>query len=266
MDAAAASPPMAVAHFRFYEELNEFIAPPRRRREFDYRCARAATVKNAIESLGVPHTEVELILANGVSVDFRYRVRDGDRISVYPVFEAFDVQPLLRVRTEPLREPRFIADAHLGGLSRLLRMLGFDTLYDNEFADAQIRRCAAGDGRIILTRDRDLLICRDVTHGCYVHALKPSMQLREVVERLQLAGRARPFSLCLHCNLPLVAVDKLSVLERLPPRIAESHTVFRHCPGCSRVYWRGDHYRRMNQLLHGLVPDAIGEAPAKGQE
>ena len=244
---------MTVAHFRFYEELNDFLAPPRRKQEFALRCAEAATVKNAIESVGVPHTEVELILANGESVDFAYRVRDGDRISVYPVFEAFDVSPLLRLRPQPLRHSAFIADAQLGGLARLLRMLGFDTLFDNRADDADIRRRATAERRIILTRDRQLLICRDVTHGCYVHALKPPEQLREVAERLQLAGRAKPFSRCLCCNVPLEAVDKAAVLERLPPAVAKAQTQFRRCPACERVYWPGDHFRRMSAMLGGVL-------------
>jgi uncharacterized protein with PIN domain/sulfur carrier protein ThiS len=244
---------MAVAVFRFFEELNDFLAPARRRREFELACAEAATVKNAIESVGVPHTEVELILVDGESVDFSYRVRDGDRIAVYPMFEAFDVSPLLRVRPAPLRDPRFIADAQLGGLARLLRMLGFDTLFDNRADDADIRRRATAERRIILTRDRQLLICRDVTHGCYVHALKPPEQLREVAERLQLAGRAKPFSRCLCCNVPLEAVDKAAVLDRLPPAVAKAHTQFRRCPACERVYWPGDHFRRMSAMLGGVL-------------
>jgi len=247
---------VAVAQFRFYEELNDFIAPARRRQEFEFSCARAATVKNAIEAIGVPHTEVELILANGVSVDFSYRVRDGDRFSVYPMFEAFDIAPLLRVRERVLRTPRFVADAHLGGLARLLRMLGFDTLYDNAFSDTEIRRRSTIESRIVLTRDRDLLKCADVTHGCYVHALKPQDQLREVVERLQLAAQAKPLRLCLHCNVALEPIAKERVLDRLPPGVAAHQTQFRHCSGCDRVYWKGDHYRRMTELLNGLVPAA----------
>lgn len=244
---------MTVAHFRFYEELNDFLAPQRRKQDFALRCAEAATVKNAIESVGVPHTEVELILANGESVDFGYRVREGDRFSVYPVFEAFDVSPLLRLRPQPLRHPAFIADAQLGGLARLLRMLGFDTLYDNGAADADIRARAAAEHRIILTRDRQLLICRDVTHGCYVHALQPPQQLREVVDRLQLARQAAPFSRCLCCNEPLQPVDKAEVLERLPPAVAAGQQVFKRCPACQRVYWPGDHYRRMRAMLGEVV-------------
>lgn len=156
----------AHATFRFYEELNDFLPPDRRRRAAEVRCAQGASVKHAIEAQGVPHTEVELILANGESVGFDYRVRTGDVISVYPRFESFDVSALVKVRSRPLREPRFIADAQLGGLARLLCMLGFDTTYENDLGDERIRTAAQAEQRIILTRDRELLKCRNVTHGC----------------------------------------------------------------------------------------------------
>jgi hypothetical protein len=183
---------MVAATFRFYEELNDFLAPERRRREFTVPCARAATTKHMIEALGIPHTEVELILRNGESVGFGTIIREGDRVAVYPKFEAFDITPLLRVREQPLRDTRFVADTHLGSLARLLRMMGFDTLYDNHFADDEIERIAAAQARIVLTRDRDLLKRKSITHGCYVRALRPQEQLREVCERLQLARSARP--------------------------------------------------------------------------
>lgn len=247
---------MTLVRLRFYEELNDFLAPTRRKREFAYACARAATVKNAIEAVGVPHTEVELVLVNGRSVDFAYRLRDGDRVSVYPVFEAFDVSDLVRVRERPLRDTRFIADAHLGGLARLLRMAGFDTLHDNHYADEEIRRIAARETRIVLTRDRELLKCRDVTHGCYVHALKPALQLQEIVERLQLGSSLDPFALCLHCNLPLADVRKDDVVDRLPPNVTKHYVRYRTCPGCRRIYWEGSHWRRMRELLAALVPAA----------
>jgi uncharacterized protein with PIN domain len=239
----------ALARFRFYEELNDFLPRERRKRDFDYRCARAATIKNAIEALGVPHTEVELILVDGESVDFSYRVRDGDRISVYPKFEALDIRELLRVRDEPMRVMRFVADAHLGGLARLLRMLGFDTLYSNEFTDGQIRVTSRIETRVVLTRDRELLKCRTITHGCFVHSLRPQDQLREVVDRLQLTASARPFTLCLHCNLPLISIDKEAVVDRLPLRVAAVYRRFSWCEGCDRIYWEGSHWRRMRQLL-----------------
>lgn len=124
--------------FRFYEELNDFLPPQRRKRDFDATCARGATTKHMIEALGVPHTEVELILVNGESVGFDRLLDDGDRVAVYPKFEAFDVSSLLRVRDAPLRVMRFVADAHMGGLAKLLRMAGFDTLYDNGFDDNDV--------------------------------------------------------------------------------------------------------------------------------
>ena len=250
---------MVTATFRFYEELNDFLVPRRRKQEFTVPCARRATTKHMIEALGVPHTEVELILVNGESVGLDRILEDGDRVAVYPRFEALDVTPLLRVRGQPLRQLRFVADAHLGGLARMLRMLGFDTLYDNHFHDDDIVALAERDGRVVLTRDRELLKRRNVTHGCYVHALKSEAQLREVAERLDLARSARPFTLCLHCNEPLRPVDKLTVLDRLPPRVKAHYERFSTCDACGRVYWEGSHWRNMLRLLDGVLN---GEANA----
>jgi len=244
---------MVTATFRFYEELNDFLAPLRRWQEFTVPCAQAATTKHMIEALGVPHTEVELILVNGESADFSRLLRDGDRVAVYPRFESMDVTPLLRVREHPLRETRFVADAHLGGLAHMLRMLGFDTLYDNHFHDDTIVEICEQDGRIVLTRDRELLKRRAVSHGCYVHALKSEAQLREIVERLDLARSAKPFTLCLHCNVPLRPVDKASVLDRLPPKVREHYAHFSTCDACGRVYWEGSHWRNMRRMLDGVM-------------
>jgi len=161
--------------------------------------------------------------------------------------------PLLRVREMPLRETRFVADAHLGGLAHMLRMLGFNTLYDNHFQDDEIVAIAGQEGRIVLTRDRELLKRRAVTHGCYVHALKSEPQLCEIVGRLYLARSARPFTLCLHCNLPLRPVDKASVLDRLPPGVRARYERFSTCDGCGRVFWEGSHWRNMQRLQDGLI-------------
>lgn len=240
---------MVTTTFRFYEELNDFLPPEWRHGEFAAPCARAATTKHMIEALGVPHTEVELVLVNGESVGFDRILRDGDRVAVYPKFEAFDITPLLRVRDRPLRVTRFVADAHLGGLAHLLRMAGFDTLYDNFYADSEIERIAAAEGRIVLTRDRELLKRRTITHGCYVRALKSAGQFREIFERLDLAGSARPFTLCLHCNAPLSAIPKAEVESRVPERVFERYECFSTCQGCRRVYWEGSHWRRMMGLL-----------------
>jgi uncharacterized protein with PIN domain len=240
---------MVTATFRFYEELNDFLAPQRRRREITVPCARAATTKHMIEALGVPHTEVELILLNGVSVGFDALLRGGDRVAVYPRFETFDITPLLRVREAPLRDTRFVADTHLGALARLLRMTGFDTLHDQHFADDEIERIAAAHGRIVLTRDRDLLKRRSITHGCYVHALRPAQQLQELFERLQLARSARPCTLCTSCNAPLQVIDKSQVQDRLAPSVLARYDQFKTCAQCGRVFWEGAHWQRLRVLL-----------------
>lgn len=244
---------MVTATFRFYEELNDFLAPDRRRQEFACPCARAATTKHMIEALGVPHTEVELVLVNGVSVGFDLILEDGDRVAVFPKFEMIDITPVLRVREHPLRVMRFIADAHLGGLAHLLRMAGFDTLFDNNYRDDEIEAIAR-EARIVLTRDRELLKRRSITHGCYVHALKPPQQLYEIFERLDLACSARPFTLCLECNAPLRPIEKAEVLQRLPPSVRERFERFSTCDVCQRVFWEGSHWRRMRSLLDACIP------------
>ena len=255
---------MTTATFRFYEELNTFIAPERRGRSFACRCARAATAKHMIEALGVPHTEVELVLVNGESVDFDRLLADGDRLAVYPKFEAFDITPLLRVREHPLRDTRFVADAHLGGLAHLLRMTGFDTLYDNHYHDAEIERIALDQGRIVLTRDRELLKRRGITHGCYVHALRSELQLHEVFARLDLDRSARPFTRCLSCNAPLRPLAAELAAPRVPPRVRAHPDRFVTCDGCGRIFWEGSHWRRMRTLLDALLAgvDAPASAPA----
>lgn len=257
--------PPSATRFRFYAELNDFLAPALRQREFDYVAAPTETVKHAIEALGVPHTEVELILVGGASVGFAHRLRAGDRVAVYPLFEAFDITPLLRLRARPLRDPRFLADAQLGGLARLLRMLGFDTAFAAAGAgDAELVRHALTERRVILSRDRELLKQRDVTHGCFVRAQAPQAQLHEVVERLQLAQLARPFTRCLRCNEVLEAVERDAVLAELPPRVAERHARFNRCPRCRRLYWPGDHWARMRERLQALLRPAHEDTPGTG--
>jgi uncharacterized protein with PIN domain len=246
---------MVIATFRFYAELNDFLPRERRARAFATPCAREATTKHMIEALGVPHTEVELILVNGESSGLERLLEDGDRVAVYPRFTALDVAPLVRVREQPAGRMRFVADAHLGGLARLLRMAGFDTIYDNAIHDDEIEERAIEEGRVVLTRDRELLKRRGVEYGCYVRALRAQEQLREVFERYGLAERARPFTLCLHCNAPLHSVPKAEVLERLPPTVRTLHDEFSTCGVCHRVFWKGSHWKRMAGMLDAAMAD-----------
>lgn len=249
---------MNVAWFRFYAELNDFLAPERRFAGSPYSFYSTTSVKDAIESFGVPHTEVDLILVNGDSVEFGYPLRDGNRVSVYPVFEAFDITGLLRVRPKPLRVTRFVLDIHLGRLAAYLRMLGFDTVYRNDCHDEELARISAGEHRILLTRDVGLLKRSTITHGYLVRSNQPHAQLREVVERFDLFGSLAPFERCLRCNTSLVPVSKEAVADRVPPRTLEHYDEFRRCPGCERIYWKGSHFRRMEKLIASLAAGHAG--------
>ncbi len=251
--ASAQAPAAGTALFRFYEELNHFLPPWRRRQTFRHSFRGRSSVKDMIEALGVPHTEIELILANGRSVRFSYLVRDGDRISVYPMFEALDITPLLRLRPKPLRVTRFVLDAHLGRLARYLRMLGFDTLYRNDFDDDELARLSCDERRILLTRDVGLLKRSAVTHGCFLRETEPRRQLREVVDRLDLRGSLRPFRRCVRCNGLLRAVSRQRLRGRVKPEILRSFDRFRECRGCGQVYWKGSHYDRMERVINELL-------------
>jgi uncharacterized protein len=240
---------MAEARIRFYAELNDFLPAELRQREISHRFLDGAAVKDRIESFGVPHTEIDLILVNGEPVDFTYRIQDGDRVSVYPVFEAFDIAGLTRLRPEPLREPRFVLDTHLGKLAAYLRMVGFDTLYGNRTTDEHLAAISRDHRRILLTRDVGLLKRSAVTHGCFVRETDSRRQLAGIVRRFDLARLMRPFSRCMRCNGVLQTRALEDVRGLIPPGAAQLHDQFRQCPDCGRVYWQGGHYRRMRQWV-----------------
>ena len=245
---------MPEASFRFYAELNDFLPRERRQVTFKHAFAGRSSVKDRIEALGVPHTEVDLILVNGVSVDFAYILQDGDQVSVYPVFEALDLTPLVRLRPRPLREPKFVLDAHLGKLAGYLRLVGFDTLYRNDFADAELARLAEAEKRILLTKDRGLLKRRQVTRGYCVRAADPGQQIREVLAYFDLFSAARPFTRCLNCNGHLTPVEREAVAGCVPPDVWENHADFHVCAGCGKVYWRGSHYDRLSRFVTEILP------------
>lgn len=247
---------MAWARFRFYEELNDFLAPARRKVAFTEHFERRTSVKDMIEALGVPHPEVELIVANGESVDFDYIVGDGDAIAVYPVFEALDVGAELRVRDAPLRSLRFVLDANLGALARNLRFCGFDVLYRNDIDDDELAGIAAAQERILLTRDRDVLKRRIVIHGYFVRAVEPHEQLAEVFRRFDLYDRAAPFTRCARCNGRLNDVAKADIVDRLEPLTRRHFDMFRQCADCSRIYWRGSHVTGIERLLQRIREDS----------
>jgi uncharacterized protein with PIN domain/sulfur carrier protein ThiS len=237
---------------RAYAELNNFLPKKWRQREFTYPLNGGFSLKHLIESAGIPHTEIEIILINGESVDFNTNVEPGDRISVYPVFESLDITPLVKLRPEPLRKTRFILDVHLGKLALILRLLGFDAGFPGNIPDEKLAEISAGEDRILLTRDTMLLKRSIVTHGCYLHSQDPEEQAREILERLDLRGNTKPFTRCLDCGALLEIVDKKEIINRLEPLTKEHYNEFKKCCKCDKIYWKGSHYEPLMGLLQRL--------------
>lgn len=247
------NPPVHRAYFRFYAELNDHLSVDERFKTFEKSFYVPGSVMDMIESFGVPHPEVELVLVNGQSVDFEYMVQPGDRISVYPMFESVDIGPELRVRKQPLRDTKFVLDVHLGKLAAYLRMLGFDTLYRSCFSDPELVRISSQEKRILLTRDRGLLKHASVTHGYWLRNTDSRKQAEEVVQRFDLVRRIQPFTRCMACNGLLSPVAKSEIAALVPKRIGELHDEFRQCEACGRVYWEGSHHCRMVKFIQQLV-------------
>ncbi len=237
------------ATFRFYAELNDLLPQSRRDVDVPVPLNGDQSVKHLIESLGVPHTEVGQVRVNGALVGFGYLVQEGDRVEVYPIFgEASSAQVA--------KTPRFILDNHLGRLAVYLRMLGFDALYRNDFQDDELAQVCNREGRVLLTRDKRLLMRNLVTQGYWLRSKIPRRQLEEVVGRFGLAGRIQPFQRCVRCNEPLVTVRKEDILHRLEPLTRQYYDDFRLCPSCDQVYWKGSHYERMRQLIEQVLRNA----------
>lgn len=248
------APERRVAEFRFYEELNDFLPPERQKRAFPHQFSGTPSVKDTIEALGVPHTEVDLVLVEGKSVGFEALLFGGERVAVYPVFEALDISPLIHLRPGPLRCTRFVLDVHLGKLARYLRLLGFDSLYRNDYEDAEIVAISLKDRRIILTRDKGILKTGAVTHGYWLREVCPRPQVREVVKALDLGRSIKPFTRCMVCNVELCQVEKRDIVDLLPERVRENQDTFARCSGCHRIFWAGSHYERLQKLVGELIP------------
>jgi len=241
------------AYFRFYAELNDFLSKNRRYVLFPLTFKNRQTVKHLIESIGVPHPEVDLILVNSEPEDFSYIVQDKDVISVYPVFESFDISAENKLRPEPLREPKFVLDGHLGRLAAYLRLLGFDSLYRNDYGDEELAEISHNENRICLTRDRGLLKRNMVERGYCLRSLDSRQQVKEVLRRFDLLGNVKPFQRCAHCNGMLEDVDKEEIIDQLLPKTKRYYETFRRCTECGQVYWKGSHFKRIVKLIESLL-------------
>jgi len=253
----------STAQFRFYEELNDFLPEGCRKTDFQYAFFDKPSIKDAIEAIGVPHTEVDLILVNGRSVGFDYHLESEDRVSVYPTFESLDITPIIRLRALPLRSNKFIIDVQLGKLARLLRMLGFDTLYRNDYSDAEIIRISSREKRIIITRDKGILKNRSVTHGYWIRTASAESQVKEVLHRFDLIEQIRPFQRCIVCNGEISHIDKAEIIEELLPKTARYYDVFNRCVDCKKIYWKGSHYQKMEAWIERLVKESQSNATGR---
>lgn len=237
---------------RFYAELNDFLPAEQHQVTFQHPFKQAGSTKDLIENIGVPHTEVDLILVNGKSVDFNYLIQDGDCISVYPVFESLDISPVTHLQPAPLQQAQFVLDTHLGRLAAYLRMLGFDTLYRNDYDDPTLANVSVDEQRILLTCDIGLLKRKQITYGYFVRSRQPRQQLSEILNRFDLFKQQQPFSRCMHCNGEISAVKKEKVTALLKLDTMSYYNEFWQCAQCKKVYWKGSHYQRMQKLIASL--------------
>lgn len=239
--------------FRFYEELNKHLSEERRKVWFDYLIPDATSVEEVFKDLKIPPDEIDLILVNQESKGLDYRLHDGDRVSVYPEFESFDISELGQLRDKSLRVPRFVCDVHLGRLCKYLRMLGWDTLYSNRYHPDELAAISRNEKRILLTRNYRLTKRSELTHAYCIRSANPREQLSELISKLQLSGCAKPLTRCLNCNQLIVPVDRHEISDRLQERTATYYNEFYFCRACDQVYWKGSHYENMMNFINHVL-------------
>ena len=244
---------MQTATFRFYADLNDFLPKERRQISFAYVFNSDQSVKHLIESAGVPHPEVALILVNGEPVDFTYLVQENDHVSVYPLLTTLPVPENGRLRPTPPKPARFVLDIHLGQLARYLRLLGFDAVYpDAGHDDADLAQIAHDDNRILLTRDRGLLKRSIITHGYTLRTKDSEAQLTAVLHRFNLFDDIQDTPRCLRCNGLLQPVAKGEILARLEPKTKLYYNDFQICTACEQIYWQGSHYPKLREFVQSI--------------
>lgn len=240
---------MPKVNFRFYEELNDFLPVNRQKIDFEIEFKSKRSIKDMIEALGVPHTEVDLILINGKSVDFNYIIKSEDRVSVYPVFELLNIESVTHLRKIPLRCTKFIANVNMGDIAKYMRLLGLDVYYDPSISAQEIIKISKNENRIILTKSRKLLKFKEVSHGIFIHPGKMEDQIRKIIDFLDIKNQIRPFSRCLLCNNLLESIPKENILDRIPPKVKEFYDEYNHCTSCDRIYWKGSHQIKMQNVI-----------------
>ncbi len=244
---------MDTAIFHFHGDINFFLPKKQRHHPFEHPFSWKASIKDMVESLGPPHSEIALLLVDGVSVGFDHIVLPHAKIDIYDEQSAVEVDNRVWLRPPLLEKPRFVLDTHLGRLAGYLRMMGFDTLYRNDYDDDLLAEISDIEGRILLTRDIGLLKRGRVQYGYFMRETNPKKQIIEIVRRYTLSLTTSPFRRCLKCNGELSPVEKADVLAQLPNTSAEQYDEFRQCDDCGQVYWKGTHYDKMREFLDGVM-------------
>ncbi|WP_246853687.1 Mut7-C ubiquitin/RNAse domain-containing protein [Rufibacter aurantiacus] len=241
-----------MAHIFFHGRLQDFLPKHQRQKWFNYSFTGAPALKDALEALGVPHPEIGSILLEGQPAAFLDSLPRGARVEAYPIVceESYERLPPLQIKS-PV-PACFVLDVHLGKLARYLRLLGFDTLYENHYDDQTIAQLAAKEQRIVLTRDIGLLKQKVVVWGYWLRSQHLETQLAEVMKRFGLKSQTQPFTRCMACNGSIAEVPKESILPLLQPKTKAYFQEFYQCPICQRVYWKGSHYDKMQGFLERL--------------
>ena len=230
----------------FHGDLGFFLRRRSAQLTIERQLGERTSVKDVVESCGVPHPEVDLILVGDQPVDFAYVLDRDAAIDIHPVGSEITLFPGNRLQVKEIK--KFVADGHLGKLIRYLRLLGIDVAYDSVAEDRQLLELAGAEDRALLTRDRRLLMHAIVRHGYYLRSQDSLEQTIEVLRRFQLLTLA-PFTRCLRCNAVLKSVQKADVIERLEPLTKIYYEQFRNCTGCGQIYWSGSHFGKLQKRV-----------------
>ena len=241
----------------FHGELDLFLKKNSEGTCRSYKVSRFSPLKDVIESIGVPHTEVGKIVSKDSPLNFFYIPSPGMDIDVYPVMPPVDVTRQSILRPGYPGHGTFVADVNVGKLARLLRITGFDTSGWNNWSDSFIAEISKKEQRIVLTKDRGLLQRRIIIHGHLVRAVKPWDQLAEIIHFYGLENKMAPFTLCPSCNEKLHHVEKHTIEDRLEPLTRLFFNEFKICPLCKKIYWAGNHHEKIYLKIMELKKNTI---------
>jgi len=243
-------------YIQFNDSLNFFVKEDKRNSVITYEFEQKRSIKDLLESIGIPHTEVDLIIVDETSVTFEHQVSDNEHINVYPVTCSQEItsstNKLIHLQPKPHNPLRFVLDVHLGTLARDLRMLGFDCLYENDYKDKELANISNSTQRVLLTCDLKLLIRRNIEFGYYVRSRNHEEQIQEVLTRYNLFNSLLPFTRCLKCNAPLKPVNKQDIQSELNINTKKYYDNFYQCTNCLKIYWEGSHYLSMIKTVEKI--------------